>query len=176
MQQEKNSLVKYLAEAATRFDNPTQWTDPAPQEPIPGLERPQVVLVSNRVDLAGSLAPIIAAKIRNVAVVGVNPTGFAAAFLLAKHGCKVSLLPSGKETADVRDSLQKTAVGVFFDQQGIRIHSNAAKQLRGSQVHCQSGYCGFVCEGRFIRESEEVGCIVTEGGPIYADSVIIAEY
>ena len=70
----------------------------------------------------------------------------------------------------------KSEVAAFFERHGIAFRPHAAKALRGSQVHCQSGYCPYVCEGRFIEESAEVGRIVTDAGNVFADIVILAAF
>lgn len=170
-----NEVEQYLANALALFGNPAQWTRSSAEERLPGLDRPQVFQVSAPAELTEVLASIEEARIRKVAIVGLNPTAFMAAFELTRQKHEVTLLPSGREVPAVQALLPQPEVAAFFDRHGISFRLDAAKRLRGSQVHCQSGYCGFVCEGRFIEESEEVGCVLTESGPIFADAVIVAE-
>ncbi len=164
--------ANYLSEAESLFDHPAQWTSARVLEPLPGLDRPQVFSLSDLAELPEILASLAAAQIGSVAVIGINPTAFLTAAALRHQNCKVTLLPSGRESDAIRSVLSKTAIADFFSLRGITFHLHTAKQLRGSQVHCQSGYCGFVCEGRFIEESKEVGCVLTAGGAVYADAVI----
>ena len=107
-------------------------------------------------------------------IVGINPTGIALAFQLQHIGHGVTLLPSGCESSTVRDRLGNPEVPAFFERQGIVFKPHVVKALRGEQIHCQSGYCAFVCEGRFIEEGNIVECIVTDAGNVFVDLVILS--
>ena len=139
------------------------------------MERPNAFRVTPPATLERVVPAELMVKNRNVAVIGIHPLGIAAAFYMKFQGCRVTLLPSGAETVEVRKRIGAPEVSEFFSTQGITLRPQAAKKLRGSQVHCQSGYCGFVCEGRFIEESAEVGCVMTEGDTVYADLVILVD-
>lgn len=169
-----HELTNYLNDVAALFGHPLQWTSSRVREALPGLERPQVFSLINLAGLPDILSSLAAAKIGKVAVLGINPTAFSAALALRQQNCKVTLLPSGCESDAIQSVLSRPDIAAFFAQHQITLHPHTAKQLRGSQVHCQSGYCGFICEGRFIEESKEVGCVLTTGGTIYIDAVIVA--
>ena len=168
-------MKKSTEDAIALFFNPSQWIDPLLRREVPGTERPNVFRITAPATLESVVPPDLMVKNRKVAVIGIHPMGIAAAFHINSQGCRVTLLPSGVETAEVRKRTGDEEVVSFFATQGIILRTQAAKKLRGSQIHCQSGYCGFVCEGRFIEESEEVGCIITEGDTVYADLVILVD-
>lgn len=157
------------------LEHPQKWK--VSKEPIvlAGMERPQVFFASNTEELTAVLAELSEIKSKNVAVLGFNPTGFMAAFQLRQSGYKVSLLFSGFESPEIIVPARTQGVADFFAENRLVFWPHAAKALRGSQVHCQSGYCSFICEGRFIEESEAVGRILTDGGNVYADIVLIAD-
>ncbi len=169
-------MDEYLLEAIRLFGNPQPWADCLQLHDLPGMERKNVFQLSPAEALDAVVPGPLVGKTRNVAVIGINPTGIAAAFRLKQLGRSVTLLPAGVESAAVRAMQGKNEVTVFFERHGIAFQPHAAKSLRGSQVHCQSGYCPYVCEGRFIEESAEVGRIVTDAGNVYADIVILAAF
>ena len=162
-------------EICNLFGNPSQWSTGQRKMPLPGSDRPHVFHLSHCSELSSITTALEAAKIHSVAIIGINPIAFLVGLALKKFQFKISLVASGLESSFVIAHLQTDAVTSFFERHGIILHPHAAKSLRGSQVHCQSGYCGFVCEGRFIKESDEVGCIITERGNVYADAAIIVE-
>ena len=166
------TAIKELLEL---FGKPTQWSTGLSQKPLPGSDRPHVFYLDSMQGLEAILIALESAQICNVAIIGINPTTLSAGLVLKQRNFKVMLLASGLETALVQTALQTDAVLRSLERHGLIYHPSPARSLQGSQVHCQSGYCGFVCEGRFIKESEEVGCVVTEGGNVYVDAVIIAE-
>ena len=156
------------------FGAPTQWSSGLPEKSLPGKDRPHVFCLNGMSEFAATLFALDSAQIRNVALIGINPTSLSVALSLQQRSFKVSLLPSGRETALVQAALQTEEALSALKRNGITYHPFPATSLQGSQIHCQSGYCGFICEGRFIKESEEVGCVVTESGNVYVDAVIIA--
>ncbi len=157
------------------FGNPSQWSTGLSQKPLPGSNRPHVFYLDGVQGLKAILVMLESARIRNVAIIGINPTALSAGLALKQRDFKVTLLSSGLETTFVQTALQTDNVIRSLKRHGILYYPYFATSLRGSQVHCQSGYCGFICEGRFIKESEEVGCVVTVNGNVYVDAVIIAE-
>ena len=157
------------------FGNPSQWLISPRQTPLPGSDRPHVFHIFQSTELASIKTALEVAKIGSVAIIGITPIAVSVGLELKRLQFKVSLIASGFETALVNEKIRSADVAAFFQHQGIILHPHPAKSLRGSQVHCQSGYCGFVCEGRFIKESDEVGCIITERGNVYADAAIIVE-
>lgn len=169
-------MDKYLLEASRLFGNPQLWADFRQPHDLPGSERGNVFQLFPAESLDDVVPGPLVAKTRNVAVIGINPVGIAAAFQLKQRGRSVTLLPSGFESAAVRELQGKPEISAFFEGRGITFRPHAAKSLRGSQVHCQSGYCPYVCEGRFIEESAEVGRIVTDAGNVFADIVILAAF
>ena len=156
------------------LDHPQKWKASDDSIVLVGMERPQVFFAPNPEALKDVLAALSEIKSKNVAVLGFNPTGFMAAFQLKQSGYRVSLLFSGVESPEVITSAKTTGVADFFAKSGLVFWPHPAKALRGSQIHCQSGYCSFVCEGRFIEESDAVGRVLTDGGNVYADIVLIA--
>ena len=168
-------MKKSTEDALALFSNPSQWIDPLLRREIPGMERPNVFRITAPATLESVVPSDLMVKNRKVAVIGIHPKAIAAAFHIMCQGCRVTLLPSGVETDEVRKRTGDQEVVSFFAMKGITLRAQAAKKLRGSQIHCQSGYCGFVCEGRFIEESAEVGCVMTEGDTVYADLVILVD-
>jgi len=166
-------LEQSLVEICDAFGNPAQWSTQSNKDSLPGANRPHVFQLANCAGIEGIATLLENAKIRNIAVIGINPIAISAGLILEQRNFKVSLIASGAETTSVQAAMQNDTVASLFKRYGITFYPRTAKSLKGSQVHCQSGYCGFVCEGRFIKESEEVGCVVTDGGPIFADAVII---
>jgi len=162
-------------EIINQFGNPSQWSTGLSQKPLPGSDRPHVFHLAGMQGLNTIWGTLESARISNVAIIGITPTTLSAGLALKQRNFKVMLLASGLETALVQIALQTDNVSRSLKRHGLIYHPHPATSLRGSQVHCQSGYCGFICEGRFIKESEEVGCVVTEGGNVYVDAVIIAE-
>ncbi len=157
------------------FGNPPQWMIGPRQTPLPGSDRPHVFHIFQSTELASITTALEVAKIGSVAIIGITPIAVSVGLALKRLQFKVSLIASGLESSFVMEQLQTNAVASFFEYHGIIVHPYPAKSIRGSQVHCQSGYCGFVCEGRFIKESDEVGCIITGRGNVYADAAIIVE-
>jgi hypothetical protein len=164
-----------LGKICNLFGNPSHWSTGQRKTSLPGSGRPHVFHIFQSTELANITTALEVAKIRSVVIIGINPIAFSIGFALKQLQFKVSLVASGQETPNVIERLHTSEVASFLECHGIIVHPCPAKSLRGSQVHCQSGYCGFVCEGRFIKESDEVGCIVTERGNVYADAVIIVE-
>ena len=168
-------MNKEIEDALVLFSKPLQWIDPLLSRKVTGMERPNAFRITPPAALEDVVPAELMVKNCNVAVIGIHPMGIAAAFHLKHQGCRVTLLPSGVETAEVRKRAGDQQVASFFATQGITLRTQAAKKLGGSQIHCQSGYCGFVCEGRFIKESAEVGCVMTDGDTVYADLVILVD-
>ena len=166
-------LMKEAQEFCNLFNNPPQWSNGRCKTPLPGSDRHHVYHLCECTDPDNIAATLEAAKIHSIALIGISPAAWSVGLALKHRQFKVTLIASGSETAYVKNRLQAGDVGAFFQHHGIILHPNAAKSLQGSQIHCQSGYCGFVCEGRFIKESEEVGCVITESGNVYADAVMI---
>ena len=168
------NLNQMIDEFCDAFENPAQWTVGSYNNAhLQGSDRPNVFHLDSLSGLDEIASQLEKAQIRNIVLIGITPVAFSAGMTLQQRNFNVALIASGLETASVQTSLQKNTVASFFDRSGITFHPRIATLLKGSQVHCQSGYCGFVCEGRFITESAAVGCIVTAGGNIYADAVII---
>ncbi len=168
-------MEQALVDICDAFGNPAQWSTQPNKDSFPGANRPHVFQLAKGSGIEEIVTLLENARIRTIAVIGINPTAISAGLILKQRNFKVTLIASGAETASVQAAMQNSTVTSFFERYGITFQPRTAKSLKGSQVHCQSGYCGFVCEGRFIKESEEVGCVVTDGGPIYADAVIIVE-
>lgn len=168
------NLNQMIDEFCDAFENPAQWTIGS-QSPLPGSDRPNVFQLDSLTGLNEIASLLEKAQIRNIVLIGITPVACSAGLTLQQRNFKVALIASGLETALVQTNLKKNAAASFFSRYGITCHPLTAISLKGSQVHCQSGYCGFVCEGRFIKESDAVGCVVTRGGNIYADAVIIVE-
>lgn len=166
-------MKQAIEEAIRLFGGPDCWTAAVATD-LPGAERPQVFVAAAAATGAELAAMAHERRICNIAVIGVNPVGLSVAFTLRQQGRRVTLLPDGGETAAVAAVLAQPATAEFFGRHGIVLHPGKATALRGSQVHCQSGYCGFICEGRFIEESEEVGRVLTADGTVYADMVVLA--
>ena len=170
------SMKQMISEFCDAFENPSKWTlGSGDKNPLPGSDRPNVFHLDDPSGLDEISSLLEHAHIRSIAVIGITPFAFSAGLTLQQRSFKVTLVASGSETALVQTNLQKNTVVSFFNRCGISCHPHTALSLKGSQVHCQSGYCGFICEGRFIKESEAVGWVVTNGGNIYADAVIIIE-
>ena len=168
-------MNKVFEEALVLFGKPLQWIDPSLCKALSGMERPNAFRVTPPATLEEVVPAELMEKTRNAAVIGIHPLGIATAFQIKEKGCCVTLLPSGCETGAVKNFLGTPEISAFFAKHGIALRPQAAKQLRGSQVHCQSGYCGFVCEGRFIEESAEVGRVITEGETVYAEIVVLVD-
>ena len=167
-------MENYLLEASILFGNPHLWTDPLRHNTIPGMERENTFHVSQAERLDDVVPGTLIRALRNTGVVGINPTGIALAFQLQHLGHRLTLLPSGFESAMVRARLGDPEVSAFFERHGIAFMPHVAKALRGEQIHCQSGYCPFICEGRFIEEGDIVESIVTDVGNIFVNLVILA--
>ena len=163
-----------LEEASILFGNPHLWTDPLRHNTISGMERENTFHVSQAERLDDVVPGALIREIRNIGVVGINPTGIALAFQLQNLGHRVTLLPSGFESSTVRARLGNLEVSTFFERHDIAFKPHVAKALRGEQIHCQSGYCPFICEGRFIEEGTSVERIVTDEGNFFVDMVILA--
>ena len=169
-------MEKYLLEAIALFRNPQLWTDSARHNIIQGMGRENIFHVSQAVSLYDLVPGALIQTIRKVGVIGINPTGIVLAFQLQHLGRKVVFLPSGFESSTVQARLGTPEVSAFFERHGIDFRPHAAKALRGEQIHCQSGYCPFVCEGRFIEEGNRVERIVTGAGNVFVDLVILAAF
>ena len=167
-------LENYLLEASILFGNPQLWTDPMRHNTIRGMEKENTFHVSQTEGLDDVVPGTLIREIRNVGVVGINPKGIALAFQLQHLGHSVTLLPSGFESSTVGARLENLEVFAFFERYGIAFRPYVVKALRGEQIHCQSGYCSFVCEGRFIEEGNIVERIVTDAGNFFVDLVILA--
>ena len=163
----------FLLEARILFGNPQFWTDGSVQAVIPGMDKENTLYVSNLKDV---LFETMIFQGHQIAVMGLNPIGIALAYQLQNNGHNVTLLPSGIESPEVRNRLLGPDVQAFFKRNEITLVPHSAKALRGAQIHCQSGYCSFVCEGRFIEEGTAVEHIETEAGNVFVDSVIIADF
>ena len=159
--------------ACAIFEHPERWTNPTVKYSVAGAERSNIIRVRcvNKLDEMASDAVI--GRIRHVAVVGINPQAIGLALLLRERGRQVVLMPSGHETTVVKAKLRNAAVEAFFRQRGITCRTCPPLAFRGAQIHCQSGYCPYICEGRFIEESEAVGRILTDEGTVYADMVFL---
>lgn len=168
-------MKKLVEDAFVLFGTPLQWMDSSLHIDISGMERPNTFRVTPPATLEEVVPAELLAKTRNAAVIGIHPLGIATAFHIKEQGCRVTLLPSGCESAAVKKLLGAPEVSAFFATHGVTLRPQAAKQLRGSQVHCQSGYCGFICEGRFLEESAEVGRVMTEGETVYAEIVVLVD-
>ena len=163
----------FLLEANILFGNPPFWTDGSVQAMIPGMDKENTFYVSS---LNEVLSETMIFQNHHVAVLGLNPIGIALAYQLQNASHSVTLLPSGFESTEVQNRLLSSEIQEFFKRHEITLIPHSAKALRGEQIHCQSGYCSFVCEGRFIEEGTAVEHIVTESGNVFVDSVVIADF
>jgi hypothetical protein len=163
-----------VTEFCSLLGNPPQWLSGSRKDTLPGTERSNVFQLSEHTGVANIIELLESAQIRSVAIIGINPAAFSAGLTLNRRQFNVSLIASGLEVASVRDGLYQSAVSSFFERNGITLHPYPAKSLKGSQIHCQSGYCGFVCEGRFIEEGDAIGCVMTENGNVYVGAAVIA--
>ena len=169
-------MENYLLEAGILFGNPQSWTDSVRQIIIQGMGRENIFHVSQAERLYDLVPDALIRDIRKIGVIGINPTGIDLAFQLQHLGRRVTFLPSGFESSTVQARLGTPEVSAFFERHGIDFRPHAAKALRGEQIHCQSGYCPFVCEGRFIEEGNRVERIVTGAGNVFVDLVILAAF
>lgn len=168
-------IDELMDEAIRLFDQPLQWTDSPMEQVILGTDRKNVFRVSETVSLENIVFQLSAQRNNDVAVLGVNPTGFAAALLMQNQGFRVTLMPAGNETDFVKDMFGRSAIRDFFTAHHIEFWPHAAITIKGVQVHCQSGYCSFVCKGRFIQEGEDVERVLTEKGSICVEAVVLAD-
>lgn len=138
-----------------------------------GSDRPNVFHITDTGDLAPIIERLKAARISTAIVAGIGQSGILACARLKQAGFRVTLIPGGGEPPELLEKLQQEQIRTMFNEQGFELFPHPPTAIRGSEVHCQSGYCGFVCKGRFIEESQEAGCVQTRKGKIYADSVFL---
>jgi hypothetical protein len=168
-------IDRLMDEAVRLFDQPSRWTDSPIEHVISGTERNNVFYISGIVSLERTVFPLLLQGKKEAAVLGVNPTGLATAFLMQRHGFHVTLIPAGNEADFVKNRFGRSAIRDFFAAHHIEFWPHTAIAIKGEQIHCQSGYCSFVCKGRFIQEGEDAERILTEQGYVLANAVVLAD-